>query len=116
VIFDHLVQLSAKGKHGLTIEGGAVGTIVFTQGEDDATEVRYRVTTIRSDQKDALERVWTRRTRLLRHPDPLAAFHCMEFELAAPLPPGLKDLSISTDSITHIGSDEGIRVGLNSHR
>jgi hypothetical protein len=38
----------------------------------------------------------------------------MEFELVASLPPGLKDLSISTDSITHLKFDEGARVELDS--
>jgi len=38
----------------------------------------------------------------------------MEFELAASLPPGVKDLSISMDTITHIKFDGGARVRLNS--
>jgi len=71
--------------------------------------------TVRLDQKDVLEGVRnTNPTYGIRIA--LAASRCTEFEPDTFFPPGLKDLSVSTDSVAHSRFDRGARVGWNSHR
>ncbi|KAI1791307.1 hypothetical protein LXA43DRAFT_1012096 [Ganoderma leucocontextum] len=124
-IFVPVGQNQNKGDHSLDFRGGAVGTIVVAQGDEDLKEVKYefdlRATSEKllgaivfdyPTQEEVFEGVKSSRLQLAT-PTPLANT-CIRFDVTIYLPPAVKTLHIQSHSVTQIKFDPDSNFNLNS--
>ena len=124
-IFVPVGQNQNRGDHSADFRGGAVGTIVVAQGEEDLTEVKYELSLRATSEKllgavvfdyptkeEVSEGVESSRFQLAT-PTPLTD-KCIRFDVTIYLPPSVKTLHIQSHAITQVKFDPNSNFNLNT--
>ncbi|KAL6307841.1 hypothetical protein BKA93DRAFT_21842 [Sparassis latifolia] len=101
--------------HEIEILGKAVGTLTFVQGDSDATDVKYDIT-LRADQDGLFDSILLQHSTAYEIEHGISNSHtrlattyessaCMRYDIKVSVPPTLKNLAVSTRTVTHIKFD-----------
>ncbi|KAI0089297.1 hypothetical protein BDY19DRAFT_993509 [Irpex rosettiformis] len=120
----------SNASHHVYLNGDAFGTLIVTEGADDATDIKYDFI-LKSNDESLLSRVsfkyptqeqvdsGTEASKVtletpVTTPTADKSSQCMRFDIVLYVPPQLKNLTISSSSLTHLkfASRTGSRVNL----